>query len=119
MTAPLTGKRILVVEDESILSMLLEEALTDEGASVVGPAASLEAALSLASQADLDAAILDVNLAGVESYPVAELLEQRRVPYVFATAYSRNSNDKLVSARMIRKPYALRELIDALRAMVT
>lgn len=118
MTLALSGKRILVVEDESILGMLLEEALIQEGAQVVGPAATLAEALELATEADLDAAVLDVNLAGLESYPVAELLEQRCVPYVFATAYGRHSNPRLENARMIRKPYALRELVEALGSLV-
>src|SRR5215207_3626023 len=69
--------RILVVEDEAMIAMLVEEMVLDFGSEVVGPAAKMEEALRLASDASLDAAILDVNVGGAVVYPVADLLRAR------------------------------------------
>ena len=79
--------RILVVEDEAMIAMLVEEMVLDFGSEVVGPAAKMEEALRLASDASLDAAILDVNVGGAVVYPVADLLRARGVPIIFATGY--------------------------------
>src|SRR5215203_4470513 len=77
-----TRCRILVVEDEAIIAMLVEEMVLDFGSEVVGPAARMEEALRLASDASLDAAILDVNVGGAVVYPVADLLRARGVPII-------------------------------------
>ena len=79
--------RILVVEDEAMIAMLVEEMVLDFGSEVVGPAAKMGEALRLASDASLDAAILDVNVGGAVVYPVADLLRGRGVPIIFATGY--------------------------------
>jgi CheY-like chemotaxis protein len=80
--------RILVVEDEATIAMLVEEMVLDFGSEVVGSAAKMEEALRLASDASLDAAILDVNVGGAVVYPVADLLRGRGVPMIiFATGY--------------------------------
>jgi CheY-like chemotaxis protein len=81
------GKRILVVEDEAIVAMLIEDILLELGAEVVGPATRLAAALALARGGGVDAAILDVNLAGEASFPVAAELRARGIPFAFATGY--------------------------------
>ena len=84
----LAGKRILVVEDEVIVSMLIEDILGDLGATVVGPASRVGQALDLLSEEpELDAALLDLNLAGEVTIPVAEELKRRGVPFAFATGY--------------------------------
>jgi DNA-binding response OmpR family regulator len=77
--------RILVVDDEPQVSMLVEDWLVELGCEVVGPARSLEQGLDMAGSAALDGAILDVNLAGRNSYAVAEALQQRGVPFAFVT----------------------------------
>ncbi|MFQ6755700.1 response regulator [Cereibacter sphaeroides] len=82
----LQGRRLLVVEDEYFVAAALSAELTDLGAVVVGPAASVERALALADEA-LDGAILDINLAGPAVFPVAEALAARRVPFIFVTGY--------------------------------
>jgi DNA-binding response OmpR family regulator len=88
MTIPgLAGKRILVVEDESLISMLLEMALQDEDAVVIGPAARVSEALQLAQDEALDGAFLDVNLAGEPVFPVAERLAARGVPFLLLSGY--------------------------------
>jgi DNA-binding response OmpR family regulator len=83
----LAGKRILVVEDESLISMLLEMALQDEGSVVVGPAARVGEAIQLAEDEALDGAFLDVNLAGEAVFPVAEALTARGVPFLLLSGY--------------------------------
>jgi len=79
--------RILVVEDEAMIAMLVEDMVLDFGSEVVGPAARMEEALRLASHANLDAAILDVNVGGAVVFPVADVLRGRGVPIIFATGY--------------------------------
>ena len=71
--------RILVVDDEPLISMLVEGWLAELGCDVVGPARSVEEGLDLADDAKLDAAILDVNLAGENSYSVANALQEKGV----------------------------------------
>jgi DNA-binding response OmpR family regulator len=80
--------RILVVDDEPLISMLIEDWLEELGCEVVGPARSVEHGLDLAGKADLDAAILDVNLAGQNSFSVANALKLRGIPFAFATGDS-------------------------------
>ncbi|HEY0205897.1 MAG TPA: response regulator [Acetobacteraceae bacterium] len=89
MTAPtsLAGRRILVVEDDMLIAVLIEEALQELGCTVVGPVGRLDAALHLAGNEALDAAILDVNIRGGLVYPVAERLRSRSVPIALASGY--------------------------------
>lgn len=93
MTEPsVEGLRLLVVEDEYLLALYLAEALADLGACVVGPVGSVDAALDLiAHSPGIDAAILDVNLGGEVVYPVADELNSRQVPFVFASGYDRDA----------------------------
>jgi len=88
MTDIFSGRRVLIVEDESLVAMLLETILADLGCDVVGPESNIEDGLNVASgTAPLDAALLDVNVAGREIFPVAEALKARGVPFVFSTGY--------------------------------
>jgi len=80
--------RILVLDDEPLISMLVEGWLTELGCEVVGPARSVEEGLNFAGSAELDAAILDVNLGGRNSFLVADALKQRGIPFAFATGDS-------------------------------
>jgi DNA-binding response OmpR family regulator len=80
--------RILVLDDEPLISMLMEDWLNELGCEVVGPARSLEHGLDLASKAEFDAAILDVNLGGQNSFSVANTLKLRGIPFAFATGDS-------------------------------
>ena len=79
------GRRILVGEDEIIVAVDVEYTLDDFGAEVIGPAANLAEALSLVGDAQIDAAVLDVDLAGQDVFPVAERLATRGVPFLFHT----------------------------------
>jgi len=80
----LTG---FVVEDEAMIAMLVEDMILDFGSEVVGPAAQMEEALRLAQEAEQDAAILDLKLGGAVVFPVAEVLRNRTIPFIFATGY--------------------------------
>lgn len=103
--------RVLVVEDEMIVSMMLEDMLTDLGHEVAGTAAHLDDALRLAETAELDLAMLDVNLNGRQTYPVAEALRARGLPFVFATGYGENGlPDAWRGTPTLQKPFMLQDL---------
>ena len=83
----LAGCRILVVEDETLIAVVIEEILQELGCVVVGPVARLDAALQLARDEVLDAAVLDVTIRGGHVQPVAEQLLARGIPFVLASGY--------------------------------
>ncbi len=85
--ARLSGLRVLVVEDEMMVSMLIEDMLTDLGCAVVGPASRLDEAMELARAGGIDCAVLDVNLGGQPIYPLADYLREQGLPFAFATGY--------------------------------
>ena len=107
----LNGLRILVVEDEAAISLLLEDMLLDFGCEVIGPAARLSAALEAVAREQVDLAILDVNVAGEPIYPVAEALAQRSIPFVFSTGYgSAGIRDAFRDRPVLQKPFAQYDL---------
>lgn len=111
----LAARRILVVEDEMMVAMLLEDMLGDLGCQVVGPVGQIEEALSLAGEAVIDAAVLDVNLNGSETYPVAEVLQKRGIPFIFATGYGAGGlNERFSGAPALQKPFQERDLASLL-----
>ena len=113
----LNGLRILVVEDEAAISLLLEDMLLDFGCEVIGPAARLAAALEAVERETVDLAILDVNVAGEPIYPVAEALVQRRIPFVFSTGYgSGGIKDAYRNRPVVQKPFAQADLRQTLLA---
>ena len=83
------GRQVLLVEDETLVAMLLEDMIVDLGGTVVGSASRLERALEMARDGaiEIDLAVLDVNLGGAEAFPVAEALVERGVPFAFSTGY--------------------------------
>ena len=81
------ARRVLIVEDETLIAMMLQDMVVEAGLEVEGVASSLNAGIDLASSADFDLAILDVNLNGEEVYPVAEILRSRGIPFIFSTDY--------------------------------
>lgn len=113
----LRGKRILVVEDEALVAMLMEDGLADAGAEVVGPASSVEQALELVERAaactgGLDAAVLDINLQGTVVAPVADRLAALGVPIIFATGYGEGvDRGAHGAAPLLTKPFGSDELI--------
>lgn len=78
----LAALKILVVEDEPLLAIALEDMLNEFGCAVVGPAHNLDQGMQLVAEEPIDGAILDVNLAGVKVFPLADLLARRCVPFV-------------------------------------
>lgn len=119
MSELIAGRTLLVVEDEPLLGMLLDDVLSDAGARVLGPAATVERALELLTAATgVDAAILDVNLGGVRSDAVASRLEEMGVPFVFATAYGDGAIDGGRSAPVLRKPYDVGEVLETLARLL-
>jgi len=110
----LLGKRILVVEDEAIIAMMVEEMLIDLGAFVVGPAPSIAVARNLIETASIDAAVLDVNIRSDRIDPIAELLRSRRIPFVFATGYGAAASSAKRDELVLEKPYTADRLLGAL-----
>ncbi len=107
----LQGLRVLVVEDEAAISLLLEDMLLDFGCEVIGPAARLATALDTVNREKVDLAILDVNVAGEPIYPVAEALAQRSIPFVFSTGYgSAGIRDAFRDRPVLQKPFAQHDL---------
>lgn len=114
------GLRILVVEDEFMIAMAVEAVVTDAGGVVVDMAATLEQALAMARTEEFDAALLDINLNGEASFPVASVLCERGIPYAFVTGYGRQMvPEAFASAPILTKPYARSDLIRTLRAIVS
>jgi len=100
------GKRILIVEDELMIRMLLEDMLDELGYSVAGEAAHIDEALAAAANPELDIAILDVNLHGRTIAPVAAILAERGIPFVFATGYGEQGvPDGYRDRPTLRKPF--------------
>jgi DNA-binding response OmpR family regulator len=117
MTSSLDGTHVLVVEDELLVAMMIEDALHLVGCVVVGPVSDLPKALEAAREEALDIALLDVNLAGKRVFPVAAILAERNVPYVFMTGYGRGMLPAEYASRpTIGKPFKLRDLTDELSA---
>lgn len=108
MTDTTAGLRVFVAEDEALVSMLVEDMLSDIGCTVIGPASNLDEALALAGDKTIgiDVALLDVNLAGKPVFPVADLLRDRGVPYIFASGYGEAGvSDDHRGAPVLQKPF--------------
>lgn len=100
-----------------IVAMMLEELLVELGYVVIGPAFGVEEAIQLACENELDIALLDVNLDGAPSFPVADFLGSRGVPFVFASGYgTRGLTERYIAAPMLKKPFSREELQRVLAA---
>ena len=109
------GRRVLVVDDEVLVAMLITDMLEDLGHEVVGPAHDLEEGLALARTDALDCAILDISLNGRSSMPIADLLRQRGVPFMFASSYPPDPNETgYRGVPLLQKPFNLKQVEDAL-----
>ncbi|TPI26625.1 response regulator [Mesorhizobium sp. B3-2-1] len=107
---------MLLVEDESVIAMMVEDFLTDLGVTVIGPATSINAALELISTDQIDAAVLDLNIRGELSERVADALRLRRIPMVCATGYGEGAAEFARGAPIIDKPYSKDKLATALQS---
>lgn len=110
----LQGKRVLLVEDDVLLLMSLQDMVAGFGCSVADSAMAVAPALSLARDASIDVAVLDVNLNGELVTPVAELLVARGVPFIFATGYDARILPSLADRPRVAKPYSAEQIRDAL-----
>ena len=112
----LTGRRVLVVEDEFLLAMELETLLSRRGCTVLGPVPTVRQALAMLDREQPEAALLDVNLKGERATPIAVALRERGVPFVLVTGYSDHqlSEPELNQAPRLDKPVNGRELKCAL-----
>jgi CheY-like chemotaxis protein len=116
---PLKESKILLVEDESIVSMLVEDMLSELGCGEIWCVSSVRDALALLDERTPDAAVLDFNLRGETAIAVAERLEAAQIPFAFATGYGRSGIPGAWLARpVLQKPFKLEALADVLAALV-
>ena len=117
---PLAGLRILIVEDEAMIALLIQDVLEELGSVIIGPASRISAALNLATAESIDLAVLDLNLAGQSVYPVAEVLAERGIPFVFITGYGQVSIDERWRDRpSLPKPFRSTQLAGSLRSTLS
>ncbi|MEA3002415.1 MAG: hypothetical protein QOH81_1203 [Sphingomonadales bacterium] len=107
----LDGIRILLVEDEAIIAMTAEDMAAELGCLIVASAATLDEALAAAARGGFDVALLDINLNGVDSLPVAGRLKAEGRPFVFTTGYGASGRDPAYQdAPLVTKPYRVADL---------
>lgn len=115
MSAP-AARRVLLVEDEMLVAMLVEDLVTELGYEVTASATHLDDALKLAQSDDFDVAILDLNLGGDRSFAVADVLAKRRIPFLFASGYgAAGLPPQHRDAVIVQKPFAAQDLSAALK----
>lgn len=104
------GTRILILEDEPIIGLSLEDMLKRQGAQVLF-ASGIEEASEFIAAEEIDLAILDVNVHGLQSYPVASMLTERAIPYIFATGYGDRSHpQEFADIPTVSKPYSAEDI---------
>lgn len=106
----LNGAKVLIAEDEYTIAMFLIDYLEDQGVEVVGPAGSLEGVNKLIDGHQVDAALLDINLAGELVFPVADRLREKGVPFVLTSGYDDNVPARFADDPRCAKPYRLETL---------
>ena len=111
--------RVLVVEDEPLIGMDIEDAVVGLGHEVVGPIAELDEALKQATNASLGCAILDINILGGHSYPVADLLLKRGLPVLLLSSYRRETLPvRLHKEARLPKPFTSAQLDEEIRDLI-
>ena len=123
-TAPPDGSlkdvRVLIVEDEALVAMLLEDMLEDMGCKLVGSASTVAQAQEAARSAEIDVAILDMNLGGEPVLPVAEILAGRGKPFIFATGYGESGVPEAWRDRpTLQKPFSMNDVEAALKSVIS
>jgi DNA-binding response OmpR family regulator len=112
----LAGMRALVVEDEAPVALLIEDMLFDFGCEIAASAASLDTARESAHLATIDFAVLDLNLSGSSAIPVAHILRERGIPFVFSTGYGASGIPaEFASYPALAKPFTADELLRKVR----
>ncbi len=113
----LQGLRVLIVEDETLVAMLIEEYLIEFGCAVAYSARRVAKGLQSLEDLEIDAAVLDVNVAGESVSPIAEMLDERNIPFIFASGYgARGVEPRWTGRPVLQKPFSARELQLALLA---
>ncbi len=104
----IAGNRILLVEDEALVAMAVKDALSDLGFEVIGAVSNMTDAMAAAMNEDVHAAVLDINLAGKMTYPVADILIAKGVPFIFVTGYGAESvKERFGQVPVLQKPFNL------------
>ena len=121
MDLRIDGRSCLIVEDESLIAMLIEEAVVEMGLTVVGPASHVDRALELLDNEPNPAcAVLDINLAGELVQPVARILAERGVPFIYVSGYGDSElSTGLPSAPVLEKPFLIEQLQAAIRKVLS
>jgi len=111
--------RVLVVEDEYLIRMLLEDMLDELGYGVIAAVGTISEARQIAASGEFNAAILDVNLDGQEIYPIADILAERGLPFVFVTGYGERSLPEPYRSRpALQKPFQAEQLKNTLAGLL-
>ncbi|MBW9055631.1 response regulator [Rhizobium mesosinicum] len=111
------GRKVLVVEDEGMVALMIEDMLQDLGFEVVASVSRLAEARTVATEVDADLGVLDVNLAGEPSFSIAEILRKRRIPFIFSTGYGLSGlPDEFADQPFIGKPFSMSELKQTIEA---
>jgi DNA-binding NarL/FixJ family response regulator len=111
----LNGRRVLLLEDEMLVSLLIEDVLDSQDCIIVGPFSQVAEAVLAAQTEAIDAAILDMNIGGVMSFPVAEALQARKIPFFFLSGYGQIAMPgDHPEWRVYSKPFTNAELVKAL-----
>jgi CheY-like chemotaxis protein len=113
------SKRVLVVEDETLLALVLTDEVSDLGYRVVGPACTMAEARHLAQKASIDGALLDLNLHGVLSHEIADILSRRKIPFAFITGYNEPPTGLYGNMDVLHKPYDLNGLARTIEGVLT
>ena len=115
-----TRCRVLVVEDEGLVAMLLEDMLAELGHEVVATVSRVDRAAQTIADTAFDFAVLDVNINGESTYPLADQLKRRGIPFIFATGYGRSGlHETWRSAPVLQKPFQARDLDRLMREVLT
>jgi DNA-binding response OmpR family regulator len=113
-------KRVLVVEDECLIAMMMAEQVAQLGYTVVGPAFTISEARDLAVRASIDGALLDMNLDGILSHEIADILSNRQIPFAFITGYNEAPAGfgPFTNIDVLHKPFQLIDLGNAIEAVL-
>ena len=111
----LSNRKVLVVEDEMMIAMLIEDMLDELGCTLVGPATNVPRALDLIEKQQIEVAVLDLNLDGQDTYAIADALQRKNLPFIFATGYgSAGLRKEYGNQPVLQKPFQISDLEVAL-----